>query len=130
FGDKAASQAKLNELVTKVENTTAGRIDPFDRHRLRPLREHLDDYTKYLAASGDTAEYVKKVKQQVGDALTGCKFVFIADISASRLISFLADLRSGGRSLATGNEKLSKRPCNATTSNHYLRAIKSFVGWL
>jgi integrase len=47
---------------------------------------------------------------------TGCRFNFISDVSASRVESFLAELRRGGASIQT--------------SNFYLQAIKQFARWL
>lgn len=154
--DKSAAQFMLNALVTKAENEAAGRIDPFEAHRKRPLvcwecectgkrikdektcdicadsatAAHLSDFRKYLADKGNTTDHVDTTTQRVRDVLTGCKFKVIADLSASRLQGFLADLRAGGRALATGNDKLSKRPGSVATCNHVLRACKMFTRWL
>ena len=114
--DKAAAQAMLNELVRKAEREMAGLVEPFDEQRKRPLREHLTDYEKYLRDRGTTENYVNTTVQRVRDLLTGCRFIYVGDISASRVQGFLADLRSSGRSIET--------------SNHYLRALKMFVRWM
>ncbi|MBL8825955.1 MAG: site-specific integrase [Planctomycetaceae bacterium] len=128
--DKAASQAMLNRLVTRAENLAAGRLDPSDEHQRRPLTQHLTDFTKNLSDRGNTTDHIKSTTQRVQDVLMGCRFTFINDISASRVQSFLADLRAGGRALATHDETLSKRPTSIANANHYLRAMKMFTRWL
>ena len=128
--DKSAAQAMLNKLVTRSENVAAGRLDPCEEYQRRPLAEHLTDFTKNLNDRGNTAGHVQQTTQRIDDVLIGCRFRFINDLSASRLQSFLADLRTGGRALATGNDKLSKRPTSLASINHYLRAMKMFTHWL
>ena len=114
--DKSAAQVMLNELVRKAEREMAGLVEPFEEQRKRPLREHLTDYEKCLRDRGSTKNYVNTTVQRVRDILTGCRFIYVGDVSASRVQGFLADLRSSGRSIET--------------SNHYLRALKMFVRWL
>ncbi len=128
--DKQAAQTMLHERDRKEQNRAAGNVDAFEQHAGRLLVEHLADYTAYVSNRGNTAAYVAKIKQRVGDVLTGCKFKRIGDISASRVQRFLADLQRGGRALAVGNEKLRKRPASIGTANHSLRATKGFTHWL
>src|SRR5262245_16505134 len=52
--NKVAAQQILAELVRKAELGRVGILDPFEDHRRRPLREHLDDYYRYLLAKGVT----------------------------------------------------------------------------
>ncbi len=114
--DKAAAQAMLNEHVRKAERKSAGLEDPFEKHRKRPLSEHLNDYKNYLADKGSTPDHVALTTQRIQAVIDDCGFESIDHISASRVQSFLGLLRGKGRSI--------------TTSNHYLRAIKMFVRWL
>ena len=46
--DKTAAQTLLNTILIKVERRAAGIEDPCDKHRRRPLDEHIKDFTKYL----------------------------------------------------------------------------------
>ena len=93
-----------------------GIVDPFVAHRKKPLTEHLTEFTESLKAKGITAEQVGLVTSRCRKIVDGCGFIFIADLSASRVHTFLAELRGNG--IAT------------QTSNHYLRAIKQFSRWL
>src|SRR5262249_45196727 len=91
--NKVAAQQLLAELVRKAELARAGVVDPFERHRERPLSEHLDDYRRHLEAKGNCAEHIQKVYSRVRAVLDGCGFVTLPDIDADRVARFLHDLR-------------------------------------
>jgi integrase len=59
---------------------------------------------------------VKLVTFRARQIVEGTKVAFVGDLSASRVQSFLADLREKEKSVQT--------------SNHYLRAVKQFSRWL
>lgn len=114
--DKTAAQTMLHDLVVKVERRVAGIEDPFEKHRKRPLNEHLTDFKASLHDDGNTQAYAVQTAQRVRDIVASCKFERIDQISASRAQEALAKLRANGMSVAS--------------SNHYLRAIKMFSRWL
>jgi len=117
-GDES-KEITLQMLAKKLEEAALARqgiVDPFMKHRLRPLSEHLEEFSKAHRAKGTTEEQVSLVKQRCESILTGCEFAFMADFSASRVQTYLADLRKSGRSVQT--------------SNHYVRAIKQFTKWM
>ena len=114
--DKTAAQAMLNDLLRKADREKAGIEDPFDKHRKRPLREQISDFRDHLVNKGATADYVNTTMQRIQAIVDACKFDRICQISASRVQQALADLRRGGKSIAS--------------SNHYLQAIKMFTRWL
>ena len=115
-GDKTAAQTMLNDLVRKVERTIAGLEDPYEKHRKRPLKDHLADYKKCLENKGSTVGYVNATNSRVSTLIAACKFERIDHISASRVQEFLAGLRKSGKSIAS--------------SNHFLTAIRMFTHWL
>ena len=114
--DKTAAQAMLNELIRKMERRAAGVVDRFDEDRKKPIGEHLSDFKRHLEANKVSQEQVNLVAFRCGRIVEGCKAKFIGDLSASRVQTFLANLREQG--ICT------------QTSNHYLRAIKQFTRWL
>jgi integrase len=114
--DKTAAQVWLNELVRKAERKAAGIEDLFEEHRKRPLVQHIDAFRLHLIHKGSTTNYVNLTVQRIRDPVAACKFERIDQISAERVQGYLAELRKGGRSIAT--------------SNHYLRAIKMLTRWL
>ena len=114
--DKAAARAMLNDLMRKVDRQKAGLSDPFETHRTRPLSQHLADFRKHLEDKGSASHHVRQTADRAERVVKWCGFVFINDISASRVEAFLADLRGRKRGIQT--------------SNHYLSAIKQFCRWL
>jgi integrase/recombinase XerD len=114
--DKSAAQAMLNELVIKAERRAAGKIDPFEDHAKRPLKEHVDDFADHQRSKGNTKQHVGEIATKVRKIVTGCKWTFTRDITASASQRHLAEMRDGGLSVQT--------------SNYYLRAIKQFTRWL
>jgi len=82
----------------------------------RTLAEHLQDFRTALHAKDDSPEHANQTADRASRVMTGCKFERIADISATAVQSYLADMRDKGRSIQT--------------SNHYLRAAKQFTRWL
>jgi len=95
--NKTAAQIMLNELVKKAELAGVGVCDPFEAHHQRPLVVHLADFEAALLAKNRTDQHVKETVAKVRRILEGCKFVFIADLSASRVETFLAELRAQPR---------------------------------
>ncbi len=105
--NKSAAEIMLNELVKKAELARAGIVDEFEPHRKRPLSEHLDDFHRELNARGNAPRYVELVISRLRSLLTGCRFVFIGDLSSSRAIDWLAQLRNRVRhhaELSAGRE--------------------------
>jgi len=80
------------------------------------LPEHADDFVASLRDAGRSQEYYQLIEARIKKIIAGCGFNRISDISASRVQSFLAELRRNG---------LGQR-----TINHYLAAMKQFTKWL
>jgi integrase len=91
--DKTAAQQLLAALVRKAELSRAGVADPFEEHRLKPLADHVEDYRRYLAAEGNTADYVAKTCSRIQAVIDGGTFAFIADIIPEKVAEFLHGLR-------------------------------------
>ncbi|MCI0460338.1 MAG: helix-turn-helix domain-containing protein [Gemmataceae bacterium] len=90
--NKTAAEIMLADLVRKAENAEVGIRDPFEQHQKRPLTEHLADYRRELEARGNAPRYISLVSSRLADLLSGCGFVFIPDLSASRVSDWLASL--------------------------------------
>jgi hypothetical protein len=95
--DKTASKQMLAKLVTDAKLAGHGLGDRFGEHRKRPLAQHLADFEADLRAKGCTAKQVQQKTSRIRRTLHGCRFVFMADLSASRVQTFLAELRESGR---------------------------------
>ncbi len=116
FTDKSATQQLLAKLEREAELEKLGITDPFQKHRKRPLVEHLNEFEQNLNDGKRSADYVSLTIMRIRSLVQSCDFTFIDDISASRVETFLSNLRKDGRSIQT--------------SNHYLKAIKQFCRWL
>jgi len=114
--DKTAAQAMLNDILRKVEREMAGLTDPFEEHVKKPLLSHVTDYRRHLESKGNADTHVQQTESYIKKIVTECKFKTIRDISASRVATWLSDLRESGKSVRT--------------SNAYLTAIKAFNTWM
>jgi hypothetical protein len=84
----------------------AGLVDPAEAHAKRPLAEHAEDFRRYLAAKGNTPEYVAKLLFRLTAVLDGCRCSKIGDLQSSVVVEFLGALRSHGKSVKTANDYL------------------------
>lgn len=117
YRDKKATEAKAAELERRGIRLDAGMVDPTDQHAKTPLAEHAEDFRRYLAAKGNTPEYVKKTLFRLLAVLDHCRFIKVGDVQASAVVESLSHLRqSKGKSVKTANE--------------YLAAAKGFTRWL
>ncbi len=114
--DKTIARQMLHELERKALRQTAGLVDPFEAWHSVPLMQHIDDFVGSLRDAGRSTDYWKLIETRVRRVADGCKFRFIADISASRVQRELGKLQRDG---------LGQR-----TVNHYLTAVKQFSTWL
>ncbi|MHC4718569.1 MAG: tyrosine-type recombinase/integrase [Planctomycetota bacterium] len=118
---------KLLTVLARIGLVTGGKVAA-----LRPLAEHLDGaadapgWRQHLAAKGNTAGHIAKSCSRVKKILDGCGFTFWSDISASKVLSYLHDLRADKKN-AKGE---TVRGISAQTFNYYLTAFKSFCKWM
>ena len=90
-------------------------IDRYAEHRKQPLSEHIADWEKSMTDKGGTAKHAKQSAQRVRAVFDGCRFAFWPGISASKVQSWLSDLRKDGVSIQT--------------SNYYRQACQGFCAW-
>ncbi len=114
--DKRVAQAMLNDLVAKVERQKAGLEDPVDEEMQKPIDTHLADFESSQKAKNNSTRYVLETLGKIRRCVEACRWRRIAQIKATDVQRFLANLRDEGLSVQT--------------SNHYLRAIKCFTRWL
>lgn len=116
FMDKTASQQQAAQLQKEIELTRAGVVDRFKEHRQRPLSEHLEELKESLINKGTTLKQACLVYNRAKAVIDSCRFVFISDISASKLQNYLAERRRDGLGIRS--------------SNFYLQAAKQFFNWM
>lgn len=152
FTSKAASEElgrSLDKLVA-YHRATGGQIEPtlqkwleqipsavFDRlvaiglvdsERVAvkmPLTKHLDDYATALRAKGNSEKYVNLARARIDRVFAGCGFRYWGDISASKIMAFLGDLRKPVKESDKETQGIS-----AASFNYYLGSTKSFCRWM
>jgi integrase/recombinase XerD len=87
----------------------------------KPLADHLKDWEKSLEAKGNSEAHVEVITLRATKVMTGCGFRFYSDIKASRVETFLHDLRQ---------DKKEEKGISAQTYNFYLQAVKQFCRWM
>lgn len=109
-----------------------GLLDANKVAALRPLLEHVDGgfdspgWRQYLIAKGNTPDYIELACGRVKRVIKGCKCVYWSEISATRILACLNDLRADRKDT---KDKV-KRGISAQTFNFYLTAVKSFCRWM
>jgi hypothetical protein len=78
-------------------------------------------WSEALKWKGCSGRHVDLVVSRARKVIDGCGFPYYGDISGSKVLSFLKDLR-------TDTEE--KRGISAQTFNFYLQAIKQFCRWM
>jgi len=142
FADRKASEGLGRQLERLVARKASGEALPLDMQRWveglpeslrialqkfglldaqrlaagRTLKAHVEDWKAFLLAKGCTPRYVGIKGARAAAIIDGCGFACLSDLSASKIMGFLDDRRTGGTS--------------AETFNDYLKAIKSFCRWL
>ncbi len=116
FKDKAATTQLAAQLEKEAEQAQIGIVDKYKDHRSKPLLEHLEDFKQSLLDKGNTKDHARLTSNRIKAILDGCKFIFFADVSASKTLKYLAERRRQGLSIKS--------------SNDYLQAIKQFCRWL
>jgi site-specific recombinase XerD len=108
----------LESLPREIRNRLAryGLLDSLNVANAKPLAEHLDDFQANLRDKGRTEEHCRTVTNRARRVFKECSFVFIEDVSASRVQRFLAELKNAGSS--------------QQSVNHYLSAAKQVCRWL
>jgi len=118
----------LAELPQRIRRKLCeiGLLNPHRVAGSRALSEHLEDFKAALKAKGCSSRHVDLVEARARRVIEGCGFRFYADISASKVMTYLDGLREDRK---TGDGQI-KRGISAQTFNFYLAAVKQFCRWM
>ncbi len=92
--NKSAAQTMLNEMARKAGLAAVGLGDPYEKHRNRPLAEHLTEFAAALQAKGDSDKHVELTLTRLHAALNGMGAVLLADLDAGAAGDWLTSLRA------------------------------------
>ena len=116
YKDKEASRQLAARLEKEAELAKEGVVDRYKGHRKTPLIEHLTQYKASLLNKGTTEKQAHLVFNRAKAVIQSCRFLYVADISASKVQAYLAQRRRDGLGIRS--------------SNFYLQAVKQFCSWL
>lgn len=84
----------------------------------KKLSAHIEDFKKHLLGEGGSEAYARLKAGRVQEAFRACHFETWSDISASKLLEYLAIQRK------------KRKGMSAQTSNYYLQAARQFARWM
>ena len=116
YADRKATDQLAADLERRAARQQVGMIDPSVEHSRRPLAEHLADYRRALQSRGNDARYISQAVAHCQAVFAGIAAVRPSDLDADKVANWLAELRRGG--------------VGPVTSNHYLRSVRGFAGWM
>jgi integrase len=116
YTDREATKQLEARLKKEAALAKEGVVDRYKEHRKKALKQHLDEFKDNQLNRGVTEKQAKQVFNRCKAVIDACKFVFIGDVSASKVEWYLANRRKEGLSIRT--------------SNFYLGALKQFFYWL
>lgn len=95
--DKTVSAQILASMIAESAKGKHGLVNPFERHRSTPLRQHLDEFTAELISKGGTEAHRKQVVARLLKVFEGCEFKSLDELSATRVNEWLNTIRDVGR---------------------------------
>lgn len=115
--DEATAQHMLAQLLANSERSKVGLVNPFTEHRVRPIREHVEDFRQDMKNREITLAQVQMVCTRILRAIEFVGLKTIADVSPGKVQAVVAHLRQ--------QENRSIQTCN-----FYLQAMQQFCRWL
>lgn len=123
FGDRKATEHLARELEIEAERIRSGYLPADVLQAKRPIAEHLGDYLAVMKAKPTTEKHVITQRSRIEAVVAGCNWSRWTDARASAVLIWLDAQRSTPR-------KDGEKGMAIETSNHYIRAVKSFFAWL
>lgn len=114
---------KATEISRRIDRWNMGLVDQreerFVQEARRPVLDQLEDYRQALIARATTHEHVELYCSRIKKVITIAKAKQINDLTPTSVQAAVIELKDRGGHLLS-----------AQTRNHYLTAMKCFVGWM
>jgi integrase len=117
YTDRAATDAKLAELVKTSARISAGLLPPEASSPRHDLPELLDRWKAHLAAEG-TAENAARQRRRAERVCKGVMAARPADLTPAKVRAWIA------------TERKRNARFGGTTAGHHVGAVKAFTRWL
>ena len=119
--DKATSLRTAQAWENEAREIREGRADPrakrFQAEGVRPLAEHVADFSAMMTGKGGTAKHVSDAAAHIRRVTAAMGATVAADLTADGVRKVVAGIRD--------NEGKALRTCNSI-----LRSVKTFAGWM
>jgi len=107
--DKRVAQAMLDKILRRVEQAKAGIVDPLEEQSYRPFAEHLGDYKKHMKQKDDSPRHIRDTCVKIKKMAKAAKWRRVADILATDVQAYLAELADKGLGIQTRTNTLKAR---------------------
>ncbi len=94
--NKVAAEQMLADLIKKAELGRVGIRDKFEKHKVRPLAEHLKEYLATLKSKNKAPRYIETINTRLTAMFNGCEFQFTSDFNGAKVMIWLDALREQG----------------------------------
>jgi len=115
--DKQASLALGERLELESARRAEGLIDPLEKQRKRPIREHLDDFIARLKTGERNERYILQVRNRILRVIEELNLGRLYDFDPVNVSKFLSELR------------FNAQPLSGITQNEYITCLKAFTHW-
>jgi integrase len=115
--DKRVAQMRALQMVEREERKAVGLADPFEEHRDRPLREHVQDFEAYLGNRGVSKGHLEDRKLCLKEFLDYTRAKTLAGLDLVEAQRWMGEMAHSGR-------------LSARSINKRLAAIRQFGRWL
>jgi len=113
---ETAAKLMMADILKRVELAKIGISDPYERHRTRPVPEHLREWHDSMVHSGGTEKHAGMQKARVLRVLKLALVGFLGEITSEKVLKALDHLgKANGLSIAS--------------LNHHLGATRAFCRW-
>jgi integrase len=124
FTDKEASRQRLADLIKGHERGEVGLVNPLKGVLGQDVEAHVQDYLTHLKTQGTNPKHLSERERLLRAVLIGCEIKTLADLTADKINSFIADLQKK----PTKNNH-SPGPASARTKDTYRGAVHAFAEW-
>lgn len=130
YRDRRLSERKALDIEDREERLRAGDVSPAAvRRKDKALGALLDEWAGAIRDGGATQHQADQSRARVAVTLREAGIGRAVDIEPKAVGRALAEFRRTGVPRQAGDKRRPK-PLAAQTSNHYLKAVKAFSGWL
>jgi integrase len=129
YTDKSASKQMMTELERAIAHGERGLINPFKKHRSRPLMEHVADWIVTLQERGKDDMYIAPCRARLQRLATDCGWTTLDSINADSLEHWRQTAKSDVAHNRKDKEHATVVSISARTKNHYLETLRAFCNW-